>query len=235
MEIQPSSKSKRLPFGIERIIKSTFNYLKDKMSNKQDQKIIEQAKIDWNEQAETWDSSNETLYYSNQVFKLLTNKINLNNLDILDFGCGTGLLTDHMTKQARQIVAIDIAEKMIEVLDKKNYKNVKTIIGELSKTTIEKNPELQGKFDLIVASSVCAFVPDYHGVLSIIKSLLKPNGSFFQWDWLLAENESGYGFTKQRITESFESVGLKLDSLETPFYLEMNDEKMEILMAVGKL
>jgi hypothetical protein len=58
---------------------------------------------------------------------------------------------------------------------------------------------------------------------------------FFQWDWLLAENESGYGFTKQRITESFESVGLKLDSLETPFYLEMNDEKLEILMAVGKL
>lgn len=45
----------------------------------------------------------------------------MENLTVLDFGCGTELLTDYLSKEASQIVAVDSGEKMIAVLNGKNY------------------------------------------------------------------------------------------------------------------
>jgi len=66
-----------------------------------------------------------------------------------------------MAKSAKQIVAADTSEKMIEVLSNKKLNNVEAIIGELSEETINTYPILKDKFDLIVASQVCAFLPNY--------------------------------------------------------------------------
>jgi SAM-dependent methyltransferase len=122
-----------------------------------------------------------------------------------------------------------------QLLSNKKLNNVKTVVGELSKEAIEKHPILKDKFDLIVASSVCAFLPNYEEVLSIIKSLLKPKGIFVQWDWLRTEKDPNFGFTEGMIREHYSSVGLKIDSISVPFHIMENDEQMEVLMSVGKL
>ncbi len=196
---------------------------------------MDNARIDWNEHAEYWDDLDEAKDYAKKIFHLLTDRINLDNLTILDFGCGTGLLTDYMRKDARHIVAVDSAEKMIEVLNGKHYKNVETIVGELSNVTVDQNSILQNKFDLIVAASVCAFLPNYQEVLAIIKSLLKPNGVFVQWDWLRSEKDPNFGFTEEMIRNNYEIAGLKVESVDIPFHMMENEEKMEVLMAIGKI
>lgn len=191
-------------------------------------------KIDWNEHAEYWDTFPEGKFYTDNTFRLLTDFIDLENLTILDFGSGTGLLTERMAKKAKQIVAIDTSKKMIEVLNNKNLNNVETILAELSQKTMDENPILQSKFDLVVASSVCAFLPNYEEVLTTIKSLLKPNGFFVQWDWIQTEKDPNFGFTEEILSKYYNSVGLKIVSISNPFHLEGKEEKMEVLMAIGQ-
>lgn len=205
------------------------------MSKEIERKNIDKSKIDWDEHAAYWDTFPDGKYYTKNTFDLLSKYIDLNNLTILDFGSGTGLLTEKMAAKAKQIVAVDTSEKMIEVLSNKKLKNVATIVGELSKETIDMYPIMKDKFDVIVASSVCAFLPNYEEVLSIIKSLLKPKGIFVQWDWLRTEKDPNFGFTEDMIREHYSSVGLKIDSISVPFHIMENDEQMEVLMSVGKL
>ncbi|MDN5201698.1 class I SAM-dependent methyltransferase [Fulvivirgaceae bacterium BMA10] len=205
------------------------------MSDKLERKDIDQPKIDWNEHAEYWDDFEEAKHYTKHIVRLLTARIDVENRTILDFGCGTGLLIDYMTKKAKQIVAVDTSDKMISVLESKNYNNVETINDELSKESIIRYPALQNKFDLIVAVSVCAFLPNYLEVLTTIKSLLKPDGIFIQWDWLRTEKDPDFGFTEEMIKDNYDRVGLKVESVDIPFHMTENDEKMEVIMAIGKL
>lgn len=205
------------------------------MSNEIERKNIDNSKIDWNEHAAYWDDFEDAKTYTRQIYQLLSGRIPLADLTVLDFGCGTGLLIDYLTKEVKQIVAVDSSEKMIEVLNGKNYANVETIQAELSDCTIEHHSILKNKFDLVVAVSVCAFLPNYNEVLTHIKSLLKPDGIFVQWDWLRSEKDPNFGFTEEMILDAYSSVGLKVESVTIPFYLIENDEKMEVLMAVGKL
>ena len=204
------------------------------MSEELERKNIDKTKIDWNEHAAYWDNWDEARDYTKQTFGLLTEKINLDNLNILDFGSGTGILTEYMAKSEKQVVAVDTSEKMIEVLSNKKLNNVVTIVGQLSKETISTHSILKDKFDLIVASSVCAFLPNYEEVLTIIKSLLKPNGIFVQWDWLQKDAEPDFGFTEDMIRESYKFVGLKIESINIPFSFIENEEKMDVIMAIGK-
>lgn len=205
------------------------------MSDKLEKKDIDNSAIDWNEHAEYWDEFKDAKLYTEKAFKAIQSKTGIEGKTILDFGCGTGLMIDKTTSAAKQIVALDPAEKMIEVLNTKNYKNVKTIVAELSDHTINHNPDLQCKFDLILAVSVCAFLPNYQEVLSLIKSLLKPDGIFIQLDWLKAEKDEEFGLNETFIQKNFNAVGLKVDALEIPFYFKEHEEKMDVLMAVGKL
>ena len=59
----------------------------------------------------------------------------------------------------------------------------RTFFAFVHGAAIEVLPFVQPVFDLIVASSVCAFVPDYQQTLSDLQLLLKEDGVFVQWDW----------------------------------------------------
>lgn len=72
----------------------------------------------WDDCASTWDEDPTVREYSNKAFESLIAQVPLNNaLRILDFGCGTGLLTEKLrtTLPSCHIVALDVSRKMIEV------------------------------------------------------------------------------------------------------------------------
>ena len=80
---------------------------------------------------------------------------------------------------------------------------------ELSESLITKCILFSVKFDLIVASSVCSFLPGYEKTLALLKSLLVPGGSFIQWDWQATEGNSDFGLNRERILSAYDKVGLK--------------------------
>ena len=93
---------------------------------------------------------------------------------------------------------------------------------------------IKSQFDLIVASSVCAFLPDYEGTLQLLKTLLKPNSLFIQWDWLKTEGDSDFGFTEEIIASAFLKADLEVLSITKAFSLESNEGEMQVLMGVAK-
>jgi 2-polyprenyl-3-methyl-5-hydroxy-6-metoxy-1,4-benzoquinol methylase len=158
---------------------------------------------EWDEYAENWDVDPTVEEYAKNAFSALLQNININGLTVLDFGCGTGALTQLMSPTAKSIVAIDPSSEMIKHLDKKALNNVSSISDYLSKELVQSLPEFKNKFDVIVASSVCGFLPDYEATLSLLKSLLKDGGVFVQWDWLSNDDSSEMGLSVKRVKQAF--------------------------------
>jgi 2-polyprenyl-3-methyl-5-hydroxy-6-metoxy-1,4-benzoquinol methylase len=187
----------------------------------------------WDQYAEGWDSNADVILYSKKAYDALCEILSLEALTILDFGCGTGLLTEKMAPKANWILGLDSSEKMISVLKNKLLSNVDTLVAELSEETIKSNVSLHSKFDLIVASSVCAFLPDYESTLWLLKTLLKPDGVFVQWDWLKIGGDSDFGLTEEIVESTFNKTGLEVSSITKAFSFESKDGSMQVLMGVA--
>lgn len=188
----------------------------------------------WDQYAAGWDTNEAVILFAEKAFKKLTEVVNPVGLDVLDFGCGTGLLTEKMGPVANRILALDPSEKMIEVLKNKRLLNVDTLSIELTQEAIKTNDFLQSKFDLIVASSVCAFVPDYESTLQLLKSLLKSKGIFVQWDWQKTESETDFGFTEAMIETAFLNADLAVLSISEAFSFTNDSGEMQVLMGVAQ-
>ena len=189
---------------------------------------------EWDEYAENWDVDPTVEEYAKNAFSELLKNININGLTVLDFGCGTGALTQLMSPTVKSIVAIDPSSEMIKHLDKKALHNVSSISDYLSKELVQNLPELENKFDLIVASSVCGFLPDYEAILSLLKSLIKEDGVFVQWDWLSNDDSSDMGLSEKRVKQAFVANGFVNTKVNSPFIMRSSKGNMPVLMAVGK-
>ena len=155
-------------------------------------------------------------------------------LNVLDFGCGTGLLAEQISPLANKIVALDTSKEMVTVLNNKNLPNVTTLSEPLSEDTINKNTFLQNKFNLIVASSVLGFIPEYKSTLILLKSILEPDGILVQWDWLSPSNETDFGLSEEQVKSAYQEAGFKLATIKKPFSLTSSKGTMTVLMAVAK-
>lgn len=189
---------------------------------------------EWDEYAENWDVDPTVEEYAKNAFSELLENININGLNVLDFGCGTGALTQLMSPTVNSIIAIDPSSEMIKHLDKKALKNVSSISDYLSKELVQNSPELENKFDLIVASSVCGFLPDYEETLSLLKSLIKQGGVFVQWDWLSNDDSSDMGLSEKRVKQAFVANGFINTRVNSPFIMSSSKGDMPVLMAIGK-
>jgi len=188
----------------------------------------------WDNYASDWDKHSDVISYAQNAFESLQQAVQLSNQKILDFGCGTGQLTQRLATVCQEVVALDSAPKMIEVLDRKHLTGVTSLACELSENSIQQHGPLQQKFDLIVASSVCTFLEDYPATLNLIKGLLKDNGTFVQWDWY-SEDGSTLGFSQDFVNNALKQTGFKTITTSLPFTQESSKGNKAVLMAVASL
>ncbi|WP_027709283.1 class I SAM-dependent DNA methyltransferase [Zooshikella ganghwensis] len=188
----------------------------------------------WDDYAEIWDSNPDVTTYANHAFESLLKTVNPKGLRILDFGCGTGQLTERLSPLATEIVALDSSPKMIEILRQKNLPNVVTLSTLLTESTLEEEKSLHSPFDLIVASSVFGFLPNYTDTLALLATLLKPSGFLIQWDWLKTDEQSDFGLSKQSVEQALQNAELSVVSLNQPFALEGQGQTMPVLMGIAQ-
>ena len=191
---------------------------------------------EWDEMADGWDEDPAVVAYSGGAWRALEEAVELGEgMRVLDFGCGTGLLTERLAQRVREVVAVDASPKMIEVLDAKNLSNVQALAATWTPDTIADEPLAAEPFDLIVRSSVCAFLPDYPGTVAMFAGLLAPGGRFVQWDWELDPNaDEPFGLTAAAIEGAIGGSGLDVVSVGVGFDVAFEGMRMRPLMGVGR-
>ncbi|RJE21083.1 Methyltransferase domain protein [Aspergillus sclerotialis] len=153
------------------------------------------SKQRFNAEAAAWDTQPAVLEATRQAFEALQPLIRSftakkgSNLDVLEFGCGTGLLSMQVAPLVTEIVAIDLAEGMVDMLRAKLEKpdSPKNIIPICKLLMDPEDPILppadvnnprgsRKKFDLITSHLVLHHVPDLRPFLRTLIGCLKPGG-----------------------------------------------------------
>ncbi|HGS5461989.1 TPA: class I SAM-dependent methyltransferase [Vibrio parahaemolyticus] len=187
---------------------------------------------DWDGLAKNWESNPATEQFAQSVFAQLQQLTQLDGIKVLDFGCGTGQLSQLLSPIVKDIVALDASEAMIEELDKKELLNVEPVVDALSRGLVAQHPAFRGQFDLVVASSVLAFVDDVESSLDIAHSLLNEGGYFVHFDWV-AESEQD-GFTLSRSENALSNAGFVDVEVKKVFDITSDGQTMSVLMGAGR-
>ncbi|ATI44592.1 SAM-dependent methyltransferase [Vibrio parahaemolyticus] len=187
---------------------------------------------DWDGLAKNWESNPATEQFAQSVFAQLQQLTQLDGIKVLDFGCGTGQLSQLLSPIVKDIVALDASEAMIEELDKKELLNVEPVVDALSRGLVAQHPAFRGQFDLVVASSVLAFVDDVESSLDIAHSLLNEGGCFVHFDWV-AESEQD-GFTLSRSENALSNAGFVDVEAKKVFDITSDGQTMSVLMGAGR-
>ncbi len=97
---------------------------------------------------------------------------------ILDVGCGGGLLSEALAREGAEVVALDLAEELIEIAKLHLYEsNVKVDYRLQSVESLAE--EMAGQFDAITCMEMLEHVPDPSSILRACEKLLKPGGKCF--------------------------------------------------------
>tara|TARA_B100001057_G_scaffold159092_1_gene159663 strand:- start:15334 stop:16035 length:702 start_codon:yes stop_codon:yes gene_type:complete len=108
----------------------------------------------------------------------ISEKINLENKNVLDVGCGGGLLCEAMFDQGAIVTGIDAAGPGIEVAKIHSQKNNKNI-DYFEKTAEELISEKKNYYDVVTCLEVLEHVPDPGHLVKNCVDLLKPDGFLF--------------------------------------------------------
>ena len=103
-------------------------------------------------------------------------KLFLKNLEILDIGCGGGLISEPIARLGGNVTGIDASEKNIKIASLHSKEN------NLKITYLNKSPEQlddKEKFDIILNLEVVEHVDNLDLYLKSCYKLLKPNGLMF--------------------------------------------------------
>ena len=73
---------------------------------------------EWDDYADDWNDNEGVIIYANHTYETHNAEIDLSGLNIHDFGCSTGNLTEKMALKADKIVVIDSSAKIISILKK---------------------------------------------------------------------------------------------------------------------
>ena len=103
-------------------------------------------------------------------------KLFLKNLEILDIGCGGGLISEPIARLGGNVTGIDASEKNIKIASLHSKED------NLKITYLNKSPEQlddKEKFDIILNLEVVEHVDNLDLYLKSCYKLLKPNGLMF--------------------------------------------------------
>ena len=110
--------------------------------------------------------------------EFIASRVELENMDILDVGCGGGLLCEALFDYKGIVSGIDAAGPGIEIAKKHAEDNYKKIFYRdiTAEELVESESE---KYDVVTCLEVIEHVPDPQSLVSACSNLLKPGGSLF--------------------------------------------------------
>ncbi|MEO6364853.1 MAG: bifunctional 2-polyprenyl-6-hydroxyphenol methylase/3-demethylubiquinol 3-O-methyltransferase UbiG [Luteimonas sp.] len=105
-------------------------------------------------------------------------RVPLHGANLLDAGCGAGLLSEALARAGARVTAIDLAPELIKVANL--HKLESGVEVDYRMTSVESMAaQLPGHFDAITCMEMLEHVPDPGAILQACATLLKPGGRLF--------------------------------------------------------
>ncbi len=133
-------------------------------------------KRDFNKAASSWDEEPRRVRLAADVANAVMQEVELStDMDVLDYGSGTGLITLQLQAHVRSVTGADTSTGMLEVLQRKvresGIANVRTVLVDPA----DDSP-LEGSYHLIVSGMTMHHVKDVETLFKKLYRLLTPGG-----------------------------------------------------------
>jgi len=131
----------------------------------------------WDKQAKDFaDHEHHTQLSENKDFITTLKYLNIDDT-VMDYGCATGIISNAIADKVKEIHAIDISSKMIEIAKSKaNARHIDNI--HYAQATIFDERYRKESFNVILAFRILHMLEDIQAVVRRINELLKPGGTF---------------------------------------------------------
>lgn len=128
-----------------------------------------------------WDKNSEfkPLHDINPLrVNYIAERCTLDGAQVLDVGCGGGILAEALSASGAKVTGIDMAEGSLNVARLHLLESGQEV--EYLQCTAEQHAEAQaGKYDVVTCLEMLEHVPDPASVIASCKQLLKPGGQLF--------------------------------------------------------
>jgi len=160
----------------------------------------------FNEKAKDWDANEMKRLISAQVGSSLLKHVPLNQqMDVMDFGAGTGLISAQIVPFVNKIIAVDISKAMLEKLVSKPE-----LLGKVEAVCQDiTNKPIDAQFDLIMSAMALHHVEDTPKLINTFYQHLKPGAKV-----ALADLDKEDGSFHPEDTEGVFHSGFKRDELQ---------------------
>ena len=172
-------------------------------------------KRDFDKEAAFWDEDPAKVKLSNDIAAAIIKQIKLtSDMNVMDFGCGTGLLTMHLQPVVHSVTGIDTSRGMLDILNAKIAKlklsNVRTVLADLDNAR-----PLTGNYNLIVSNMTLHHIKEIKPVFDQFYRIMAPAGYLCIADLDLDDgqfhpNNTGvfhFGFDRAIMREYFIDAG----------------------------
>lgn len=175
----------------------------------------DQVKTNFDERAANWDERPQQVTMARGVSDTMIHELKPSSgMNVMDYGCGSGLITMNLQPWVKNIVGVDSSKGMLEVFREKVKKSgSRNVTGRLA--DLEEDGKIEGKFNLIVSSMAFHHVRKVSLLLKRFYDLLLPGGSvgiadLDKEDGTFHRDNTGvvhYGFDRQEMKKLFEEAG----------------------------
>jgi ubiquinone/menaquinone biosynthesis C-methylase UbiE len=195
----------------------------------------------FDKQAAAWDDNPVRRELTGAIAAFICQAIPLNKqFSVLDYGCGTGLLSFLLSDKVGSICAADVSDGMLEQVRKKiaagNVENIEAVNFDITKAKPTKK-----NLDLIVSAMAMHHIEDSAGAITKLAQLLKPGGWLAIAD-LCAEDGSFHeagvavhnGFEPEEIAKHIKSLKMASVIYKNVFEIPKNQKIYPVFCICAK-
>ena len=128
-----------------------------------------------------WDPTSEfrPLHEINPLrLEWINNRTTLSGKNVIDIGCGGGILAESMAKKGAKVTGIDLSEKALKVADLHGLES--GINVRYKKIAAEQMADEEaGQYDVVTCMEMLEHVPDPASIIRACYALVKPGGHVF--------------------------------------------------------
>lgn len=197
---------------------------------------------DFDSVAAAWDEKPQRVRLAEDVFATMAAHLPLSReWDVMELGCGTGLVTLMLAPRVAGIVALDGSRGMLERLEVKMKEmeqgNIRTAQIDLERDELPRGP-----FHLVTAAMLLHHIPHVAQLLDSLRGLLHPGGWIALAD-LAAEDGSfhddptgvfHHGFSAEQMTELLTEAGFSSVSVVKASEIAKGERRYPVLLVLGR-